>query len=168
MKAAGISAFDLSLLNGFSGMVAFTALRAGRLREVPDDRYGIYAVVRPTDDPPEFLTRGACCGKYGPPISLEELVRRWVVGSRILYFGKAGGPEARVALRSRVRAYSSFGLGKRVSHGGGRAIWQLRGADSLLVCWLPTPGQIPLEVEQARRARFLDHYRELPFANRQQ
>jgi hypothetical protein len=159
--------FDAALLAGFTGSVSFKDLRSGRMAEIPGDSCGVYAVVRQSDEQPEFLERGTCGDHYGAPFPVEDLRARWVTETRILYLGKAGGPGIKEMLRDRIQKYSSFGVGKNVPHGGGRAIWQLLGSESLLVCWKETPGEVPLGVETGLRERFGRHYGKLPFANRQ-
>jgi hypothetical protein len=51
-----------------------------------------------------------------------------------------------------------------VGHQGGRFIWQLEGADTLLVGWRPTSDEDPGLVEAPMLAEFRDAYRMLPFA----
>lgn len=175
MVSVTLNDVDAEILRGFEGFLSFSCLRTGEIRRVPDvaDRvrvYGVYAVVRVSDAPPEFLERGTCGDFKGGPYPVRELEAKWVPGTRILYIGKAGGPGEGGAgedatLQGRVDRYSRFGLGQAVGHGGGRAIWQLADSASLLVCWKEVTGEVPHGVEKALRARFLDHYGKLPFAN---
>jgi len=160
-----LNPFDADLLQGFGELISFADLRSGRFGDIPRNLYGVYAVVCPSDAPPEFLERGTCGDFRGAPYSVLELRGRWISGTRILYLGKAGGPGIKETLRNRVLKYSSFGLGKNVPHGGGRAIWQIRGSESFQVCWKPTPDATPQDVETALRVRFRTHYGRLPFAN---
>ena len=57
------------------------------------------------------------------------------------------------------------GGGKPIGHWGGRYIWQLEGADELVVCWKPTADSAPREEERALLAQFIEMYGRLPFAN---
>ena len=172
MSYVQLNSFDAGLLAGFVGFISFKELRDGRIGEIPGDKgqFGVYAVVRASEEPPLFLVQGTCGDFRGAPYPVQKLRAKWVPSTRILYFGKAGGPGEGGAgrnetLQSRIQDYSSYGLGRNVGHGGGRAIWQLSDSESLLVCWRRTVEEVPLHAEKALRARFHHDYKRLPFAN---
>lgn len=156
---------DTLLLDGFSERIPFAELRAGRMAAVPADKQGVYAVVYPFDRPLTFLPRGTCGDFRGALYSVADLASRWIPKSRILYFGKAGGPGINEKLYDRVHKYSSFGLGYNVPHGGGRAIWQIMSCEQLEVCWKATPDRVPRDVEIELITAFKRRYGKRPFAN---
>ncbi len=123
---------------------------------------GVYQVLLPTISKPCFLhesTGGHFKGE-DPTVSIDELIKKWVDGTRILYIGKS------VNLRHRIRLYIQFGQRKPVAKWGGRYIWQLAGADNLLLCWKETPDEDPADVEKRLIQQFKDnHDGELPAAN---
>jgi hypothetical protein len=161
-----LSPADNLLLDGFGERVTFAALRRGRMSAVPTTEQGVYGVVFPFDGPPTFLSKGTCGSFRGAPYPVADLSSWWVPESRILYIGKAGGPDIDEKLYDRVQKYSSFGLGKNVPHGGGRAIWQIEESDRLEVCWKPTPDRVPRDVEIELIAAFKRRCGMRPFANR--
>jgi hypothetical protein len=165
-RNVALNEFDASLLAGFSEGPTFAALRADQHRAPPRER-GVYAVVWPFESHPDFRTRGSAGVRDGrnPNVPTNELPGRWVRASRILYFGKAGGPGMKTGLRKRISAYSRFGLGRRAGHWGGRLVWQIDRSADLLVRWRPTPGDVPREVEHRLIQKFVAHYCKLPFAN---
>ncbi len=142
---------------GFQGFVRFAELPA---TAVPSTQ-GVYAVLRCTQEPPEFLPRnpaGAICGD--PSVSPEALAAAWVNGAEVLYFGKA------THLERRLDAYRRHGLGSRARHWGGRYVWQLADAGALVVAWRPTPGNDPATVESDLIRMFVEAAGQRPFANR--
>ncbi len=156
---------DTLLLDGFGERIPFAELRAGQMAALSADKRGVYAVVYPFDGPPTFVPRGTCGDFRGTPYSVADLASWWVPESRILYFGKAGGSGTKEKLLDRIQKYSSFGLGKNVPHGGGRAIWQIKCCEQLEVCWKPTPDRVPRDVEIELITAFKLRYGKLPFAN---
>ena len=161
-----LSTADNLLLDGFGERVTFGELCHGRMAAVPATERGVYAVVYPFDRAPTFLAKGTCGNFRGAPYPVSELSSWWVQESRIVYFGKAGGPGIHDKLYDRVQKYSSFGVGKNVPHGGGRAIWQIDGSEHLEICWKPTPDRVPRDVEIELIAAFKRRFGIRPFANR--
>jgi hypothetical protein len=152
---------------GFEGFVRADALREDD-SAVPLQRSGVYAVIRP----PSFVARILAQSPAGqfkdrdPTISKEELDRRWLAAPHVLYFGKARYGSRNSGLRPRIRAYLRFGAGCRASHAGGRSIWQLESAGSLLFCWVVVPYRDPRLVESELLEDFRGDFGALPFANR--
>ncbi len=98
-----------------------------------------------------------------PSVSLEELLDNWVSGGSVLYIGKGDHG----VLRTRLCAYARFGRGGNARHSGGRLIWQLEGAQKLLVAWRVLESDVvPLSDETAMIDDFTADYGEPPFANR--
>lgn len=152
---------------GFEGFVRAAALLQDD-SEVPSEASGVYAVIRPASFVVRFLAQSPA-GRFrdrDPTISKGELAQRWLSVPHVLYFGKARYASRRSGLRQRIRAYLRFGDGHRASHAGGRSIWQLEDAWSLLFCWTVVPRRDPQLVESALLESFLHDFDALPFANR--
>jgi hypothetical protein len=160
----GRTAFTPAALRaqGFQGFVTFEELRDGALEEVPR-RAGAYLVLTSGHLTPCFLetSGGGWFKGRDPSVSRCELERKWVAGAPCLYIGKADD------LRRRLRQYASFGAGHPVGHWGGRYIWQLADADSLLIAWREVaPGESSLRAEAALVGVFKREYGgRLPYAN---
>lgn len=149
------------------GFVRF--LPVGELRgdysAVPEEP-GVYAVVRPEAGVRRFLehSSGAWHKDRCPTVDRAILARKWVHGTELLYFGKAGpGGVGRRTLRQRVREYLRFGSGQVKNHWGGRYIWQLADSEKLLVGWMPACDSRAIEKRMLRDFKY-EHGR-LPFAN---
>lgn len=140
---------------GFTGFVSLARL----VPTAVPTHGGVYVVVREGDDAPVLLSDsvgGHFKGK-NPTVELSVLERKWVAGCTVVYIGKA------TSLRSRLRQYRDFGLGRPVGHWGGRYIWQLDGCNELLVAWRFEVD--PRDAEKALLADFTARYGRLPFAN---
>ncbi|WP_159599081.1 hypothetical protein [Agromyces humi] len=140
---------------GFEGFVPLVGLDA---RSVPKE-HGIYMVLLPDASLQHTFTldnpvKRARLKKY----SIEELDRRWVADTPVLYIGKAMGKEG---LRDRLKPFSK----RSSSHSGGRAIWQLQNTDALLACWIETPGYRADQVEDDLIDQFKTAHGQTPFAN---
>ena len=154
---------------GFEGFVQVGQLRAERCEQVPNAP-GVYALVRESPLPPEFMPRSTAPVYRGqqPSRPVDELKERWVPGAQVVYFGRACGPGVRSLLRQRVKRYLRFGQGRVVGHWGGRFVWQLCDHAALRVAWKPAGDADPARIEADLQARFLRHYGALPFANLKQ
>ena len=151
---------------GFDGFVTFAELRGGTRKKIPAVP-GVYLVLRDLESCPEFLdvgTGGHFEGK-DPNAPIPELKAKWVQGAVIVYVGQAGS-NSKGTLRKRIGQLIRFGQGKPVGHRGGRYIWQLRGAERLLVCWMNVADEDPRKVELELIEAFKSAYSgRLPFAN---
>lgn len=151
---------------GFIGFQTVADLQASRCNAIPKDR-GVYLFIRDTLESPRFLptsTGGHFKGR-NPAVEIETLKENWVEGAKVVYIGKAGSPTGRATLKSRLWQYMRFGKGDPVGHWGGRFIWQLADAQSLIVCWKATPQDDPSVVESTLIQEFKERYGKRPFAN---
>ena len=138
---------------GFEGFVPLVSLT---MKSVTPGK-GIYIVLRPDADAPfMFLDHSPL-----DPYTLEDLERRWIQGTPVVYIGKAGTPTSKGGLKTRLSPYSRKARG----HSGGRSIWQLDDSDQLLVCWIQTPGLNPRHVEEDYLDEFARVHLGQPFAN---
>lgn len=151
-------------LNDFAGWVPFGALPGADVPTGP----GVYVIMRSSDEPPTFLDvspAGHFKGK-DPTVPVTELQELWVVGTRIVYIGKANhGSSGRRGLRKRLDEFRRFGAGEPVAHSGGRRIWQLADHAELLVGWRETDDADAARIETAMIAQFRAHHGFRPFAN---
>ncbi len=146
---------------GFSGFEKVKSLMMSDFSQVPSQG-GIYAIVREKAEAPDFnkIGTGGFFKQKNPNVSIAELKKNWVDGSEVIYIGKA------TSLRNRLYQYMRFGQGEGIGHYGGRFIWQLKDSRDLLVCWKPTPGKDPREVEKQMIQEFkASHDGMRPFAN---
>ena len=144
--------------HGFVGWVTFDYLRDA---DPCPTSGGVYVVSRADQTEPCFLDR-SCGGWFkdrDPTVPHDHLVANWVEDAEVVYIGKAN------SLRRRLREFAKFGAGQRIGHWGGRLIWQLEEAFSLLVAWKETPGLDPAVVEANLIAEFRAAYGQPPFAN---
>lgn len=172
MSAAPVSAsrpWDAALLRetGFQGFHSVSHLQRTRCLEVPVER-GVYALVRDTDLPPEFMERSVA-GRYrrnDPTVAVDELRAKWVEGAQVLYLAGARGPGVRNLLQQRIKRCIRFGQGRVVAHWGGRYVWQLRDHIALRVAWrCATAAEDPGALEAALLDGFMARHDRLPFAN---
>jgi hypothetical protein len=125
----------------------------------------VYAVAYCVGKPARW-PEASCGGWYrgNPAVPIDELDANWVEGAEIVYIGKADCTPS-TDLRVRLRAFARFGAGARVSHWGGRLIWQLPEPASLRIGWLETGEADPLAVEAGLIAEFRAAFGKPPFAN---
>ncbi len=126
---------------------------------------GVY-VVEWSGGEPDFLARGSGGRSKGDPNVPVSLLRaQWIGEASILYVGKAGASGSKATLRSRVKQMLEFGQGKPAKHYGGRYLWQLRQAPSLMLAWKSGD---PTQLEQELLSQFTAYYGRLPYANLQE
>ena len=149
---------------GFEGFVSVKELRDGGTNGIPD-KAGVYIVLTGPSSVPKFL-RKSPAGHFkenDPTVPVKALKSKWVYDALALYFGMT-----RQSLRKRIRTLLLFGQGEPVGHRGGRYLWQIEGADGLLICWKPAPeGKDPRDEEADLIVQFEDLHGSLPFANLQ-
>ncbi|STZ60798.1 hypothetical protein [Mycolicibacterium tokaiense] len=146
-------------LSTFAGWLTFAELAD---TSVPRDA-GVYVIVRPTDDPPQFRPDAPYRGDA--PLPLTDLHARWVVGERLVYIGMASLGAKRDGLHRRLRQFRRYGEGHAARHSGGRRIFQLADHTGLLVAWRVTDDTEARNTERAMIAAFQTHYGVRPFAN---
>lgn len=133
---------------GFQGFVPLMGLHG---RDISEGR-GIYVVLRSDPARPPVFLAESLLRAY----AVRDLERRWVDGAEGLYIGKAES-----GLSGRLGGFKP----NRANHSGGRSIWQLAEADSLLVCWVETPKNFSEDVEGDHVDAFVRAYGRRPFAN---
>lgn len=146
---------------GFQGFSTLADLDGSQVPPAP----GVYAVLRPSVEPPVFRAESPA-GKFkgkDPSVPIAALMEAWVPGVAVLYLGKAGKQKG---LSRRLGEYRRHGSGRRVGHWGGRFIWQLVDSGDLLVAWKATPGADPEQVEADLIIAFVSQHGRRPFANR--
>jgi hypothetical protein len=156
---------------GFKGFIPIKNLMEN-CAPIEDER-GIYLVLYLGEIRPEFMFKGTGGFHKGrdPNVDISILESEWVEKTIVIYIGQAGGIRcgrwSDNTLKSRVRSYMRFGVGKPVGHYGGRYIWQIKNSGSLLVCWKPLTGKIrdPMEAEHEMIKSFHEMYGKIPFAN---
>lgn len=151
-------------LEGFSGFRPIDALEAMR---VPQGT-GLFAVLAPEGFQPRFLKKSTAgvFKKKDPSLPEAALAAEWVDTAAVLYVGKAGpGSKGNRGLRRQIQEFLDFGQGKPPGHWDGRLIWQLAGADVLLIAWKELPAEQVNGAEAAYHAAFVKEYGRLPFAN---
>jgi hypothetical protein len=151
--------FDQDTLEavGFAGFLSIRQLRRS-LADAPLVG-GVYVVVRLSVEAPHFRVTGSG-GRFkgeDPNVPLATLRAKWVPRASVVYIGKAG------SLSDRVASLIAFGAGHAVGHRGGRYLWQLADAESLLVAWRPEAE--PERAEAALLDAFRVQHGMLPFAN---
>jgi hypothetical protein len=131
------------------------------------DEAGIYLIARTEKSPVVFLksSKGGVWKSKTPTVSADELKRKWVPETCVLYIGKAGGSKQKKTLSKRLGEYMDFGKGKSKPHWGGRYIWQLGDCSELEIYWLKLCSHEPAQVERALIDAFYEKYEQLPFAN---
>lgn len=151
---------------GFDGFVTVADLRRGNRNNIPSVP-GVYLVLRDCASYPEFLDVGTG-GHFkdeDPNVPISRLKDEWVDGAVTVYIGQSGS-KSKGTLKKRIGELIRFGQGSRVGHRGGRLIWQLRGADRLLVCWKEVADDDPKEFEKELIEAFKSaHGGRRPFAN---
>ena len=142
---------------GFTGFLPVKQLRQS-LADVPPAG-GVYVVLRLATQAPHFRVVGSGGHFKGedPNVPVATLRAKWVPDASVVYIGKAG------SLSERVGSLIAFGIGRAVGHRGGRYLWQLADATSLLVAWRleDDHGQ----AEAALLRAFTVRHGMLPFAN---
>jgi len=149
---------------GFSGFLSFQRIHT-ESHLIPVEP-GVYAVLTPPGYSPRFLEKSLGGWHKGkdPTVPVASLRDNWVEGVDVLYFGKAdAGKYGRRGLRKRLSEYVRYGAGKPIGHSGGRLIWQLRDAQTLLVCWRVCDSPSVAEEELLRG--FVLAFGRRPFAN---
>ena len=150
--------------DGFTGFRPIETLETIRIPQ----RQGIFAVLRPQEFEPRFLSvsTAGTFKKKNPSLPKAELSEQWVPDAAVLFFGKASpGSQGNRGLRRQISEFLDFGNGRPPGHWEGRLIWQLADAESLLVAWKELPAEALNPTLAAYHAQFLQLHGRLPFAN---
>ena len=150
---------------GFQGFITVSKLWSDN-SSIPKQR-GVYLVINPAYDNPQFLSTGVGGFFKGkdPNVPIEELQKNTIENSQVIYIGKAGSPEGKATLNSRLVQYLKFGQKKNVGHWGGRYIWQLKNYNDLIFCWKTTPMSDPRIIEKDMIEDFIEQFGSMPYAN---
>ncbi|MDE0303298.1 MAG: hypothetical protein OXI87_00215 [Albidovulum sp.] len=151
---------------GFDGFVTVADLRRGNRNNIPAAP-GVYLVLRDCASHPEFLEvgTGGHFKNKDPNVPMSKLKNEWVEGALTVYVGQSGS-KSKGTLKKRIDELIRFGQGHPVGHRGGRFIWQLRGADRLLLCWKQIADGDPKEFKKELIEAFKSaHGGRRPFAN---
>lgn len=133
------------------------------LESIPTAAAGVFVVFRSATTEPVFLERSSA-GAYTQEATVPRstLTANWVPGASVLYIDQAEAGR----LRKRLREFVRFGRGHRARHFGGRLIWQLDGAEKLLLAWRELDSDEDSQAEKRRLvADFRTAYGRPPFAN---
>lgn len=91
---------------------------------------GVYWIIAPQKM--IIQLENSITNRFATPYPVEKLEGKYhsCIEQHILYIGKANG---RHGLRQRIRQYVKYGWNEAINHKGGRAIWQIKDADMLLL-----------------------------------
>jgi hypothetical protein len=142
--------------NGFAGWQMVTELRADP-SPIPLGP-GVYVVLRDGPVPAVLDTSvGGWFKARDPSVDRADLETRLRDDTPVLYIGKGD------ALRRRLVSLFRFGAGRPTGHWGGRYLWQLEGAEEVLVAW--REDEDPLGAEAELLTGYSRQFGSLPFAN---
>ncbi len=146
---------------GFHGFESIDRLRQTDLASVPGKHPGVYVILRSNGDAPAFLAENPGPYRKGtsPTLDVRSLMLKWSPRSSILYYGQSSPP-----IRHRMRAYLWFPKGRR-GHWGGRAIWQLKDSEQLVVAWMTTKADEARPIEAEMIGAFAASFGRLPYAS---
>ena len=148
---------------GFEGFLSVSKLKSVKFLNTVPRQTGVYLVLNPTQEKPEFLDEsvGGHFRGRNPTKCPSFLEENWVDGAKILYVGHA----PKRTLYKRISELIRFGSKNPIGHWGGRLIWQLENHNELLICWLAHKD--PVEIRNKIIREFEFEYKALPFANLQ-
>jgi hypothetical protein len=121
-----------------SAVAGFEFLRGSSIKDLQvscdaiPEAAGVYILRRLQPMPVAFLPANSG-GRFkgrDPTVPISRLEERWLPSANVVYIGKAGGNDQRATLRSRIRSFMQFGLGKPCSHWGGRLHLAAGGRES--------------------------------------
>ena len=151
---------------GFEGFISYSELNMNEDSYLPEER-GIYFVLNPDYQNPEFINPGVC-GKHkgkNPNYNIEYLKKKYVKDVQVMYIGKAGGTGLDATLQSRIKDYLACSRNSTCSHSGGRSIWQLKNYNELVFCWQTLENIEPGKRENELIEEFESQFGKIPFAN---
>lgn len=141
---------EFSFFTNFTFFTIFTIaeLYTSSCSEVSTEN-GIYAVIAPEDFEVRFTdTTTALAWFRGKSLLYpkELLVQKYsaLQQNRLLYIGKA---QRKKGLQKRILEYVKYGFGETNNHRGGRAIWQIKNAEKLMLGYRVTPTPESMETK---------------------
>lgn len=152
------------MADGFTGFRALDELDLMRIPQGP----GIFAILYAGGFEPAFLNKSTAgtFKKKDPSLKVAELEAEWIVGTPVLYLGKASaGSQGNRGLRKQIQEFMDYGRGRPTVVWDARLIWQLRDALDLVVAWKEFPASDVNSAEAAYHADFVSAHGRLPFAN---
>src|SRR5450432_1504030 len=103
MRVNMFASLDSLRSAGFAGFVSIRELRGCKLRCVPGETgdIGVYLILRVQEDIPAFIERstGGHFKGIDPSVAVNVLESNWVVGTPVVYIGKAGERGGAATLR---------------------------------------------------------------------
>ncbi|HIQ68207.1 MAG TPA: hypothetical protein IAB74_06845 [Candidatus Faecousia excrementigallinarum] len=100
-------------------------------KDIPHEP-GVYFVMASAHMEISFFAAPGNTGATGYDVKVLEKKYACCGNKNLLYIGKAAGKRG---LRQRILQYMKYGWQEGVNHKGGRAIWQIAGAENLLLTW---------------------------------
>ncbi len=150
--------------DGFTGFRPIDELDPMRIPQGP----GIFAILRPADFEPVFLSKSTAgtFKKKDPSLKREVLESEWVPDAAVVYIGKASaGSQGNRGLRKQIQEFLDYGRGRPTVVWDARLIWQLRDALDLIIAWKELPASEVNSAESVYHAGFAAAHGRLPFAN---
>ncbi|MDD2476938.1 MAG: hypothetical protein PHI32_13645 [Dysgonamonadaceae bacterium] len=148
----------------FLNFYTFENLWLNGFRSIPNEK-GIYIVMVPEQFDVQFLENTTAITTHNGKNLLYpacDLRTKYNSSDRkILYVGKAGGENNK--LRQRIRQYVKYGYGEANNHRGGRAIWQIKNSEQLLIGYHIC--EKPRDEESILLAEYYSKYGTFPVAN---
>ena len=148
---------------GFYGFLSIQYLHTHGFSSI-SNKNGVYMVCIPQVFSKKILGSTTAIEAYKEQsllYTVEELERKWVEESDILYIGKAGSKSNH--LQQRIRQFVRYAYSEGNNHRGGRALWQLENCHSLLIGYKEV-----LDAREAERSlicEFQTKFGKRPFAN---
>lgn len=167
-----VSTINYLIHSGFLNIGSISAIKSSGIPNLPElNSCGLYAITKPLAYQNDFLSIEETSKNKNvlAPWSIENLEKKWIDDTDILYYGVAGTKSAR-PLKKRINDLINHCCGRttdRGPHKGGEIIWQLKNYDCFEIWVLPIEFSAnPRQVEKNLLHTFFHQKGKLPFANR--